>query len=104
MSQQLILSGQGSFSTDYVPEICTSGSLFEKFPQNTILLGEDEAFQIRASILIAFCRSNLSVDDLFKLKSILSRFSNDKVTLRLKGFFRHYEYRNLTLYHFVTDF
>ena len=52
-----------------------------------ILPGENEAFQITASILMAFCNGNLSVDELFKLKSILSRFSNDKVTLNLKGFF-----------------
>ena len=51
-----------------------------------ILPGEDEAFQITASILIAFCKGNLSVDDLFKLKSIFSRFSNDKVTMNLKSF------------------
>ena len=58
-----------------------------KFPENMILPGEDEAFQITASILMAFCKGSLSVDDLFKLKSILSRFSNDKVTLNLKVFF-----------------
>ena len=58
-----------------------------KFPENMILPGEDKAFQITASILTAFCKGNPSVDDLFKVKSILSRFSNDKVTLNLKGFF-----------------
>ena len=58
-----------------------------KFPENMILPGEDEAFQILASILMGFYEGSLSVDDLFKLKSILSRFSNDKVTLNLKGFF-----------------
>ena len=58
-----------------------------EFPENIILPGEDEAFQITASILMAFCKGNLSVDDLLKLKSILSRLSNDKVTLNLKGFF-----------------
>ena len=77
-----------------------------EFPENIILPGEDEAFQITASILMAFCKGNLSVDDLLKLKSILSRLSNDKVTLNLKGFFEscHYEYRNLILYYFLTDF
>ena len=58
-----------------------------KFPENIILPGEDEAFQITASILMAFRKGYLSVDYLFKPKSILSRVSNNKVTLNLKGFF-----------------
>ena len=57
-----------------------------KFPERIILPGEDEAFQITASILIAFCKDNLSVDDLFKLKSILSRLSSYKMTLNLNSF------------------
>ena len=55
-------------------------------PEDTILPGEDEVFQITASILMAFCKGNLSVDDLFNLKSMLSRFSNNGVTLDLKRF------------------
>ena len=68
-----------------------------KFPQNMVLPGEDEAVQITASILMAFCEGDLSVDDLFKLKSILSRFSNDKVTLNLKGFFQYFYYKGVTM-------
>ena len=81
-----------------------------KFPENMILPGENEALQITASILMAFCKGNLSVDDLVKLKSILSRFSNDKATLNLRIFSIflsercHYDYRSLTSYHFLTDF
>ena len=67
-----------------------------KFPKNMILPGEDEAFQVTASILMAFCKGNLSVDDLFKLKSILSRFSKEKVTLNLKGFFLYF-FRKVSL-------
>ena len=56
-----------------------------------ILPGEDEAFQITASILIAFCKGNLLMDDLFRLKSIFSRFSKDEVTLNEpQGFFRYF--------------
>ena len=68
-----------------------------KFPENMILPGEDEAFQIMESILMAFCKGNLLVDDLFKLKSIFSRFSNDKVTLHLKGFFRYFCWTGVTM-------
>ena len=58
-------------TTEYVPELNMYQQIFlAKFPENMILPGEDEAFQITASILMTFCKGNLSVDDLFKLKSI----------------------------------
>ena len=61
-----------------------------KFPKNMILPREDEAFQITASILMAFCKGNLSVDDLFELKSILSRIKQRSSDIEPQGFLRYF--------------
>ena len=54
--------------------------------------------------IIAFCKGNLCVDDLFKLKSIFSVTLNIRVFSIFLEERRHYEYCNPTIYHFLTDF